>query len=180
MRRNNEITGGADVTKEVSVNPHTWEETIAFAKEKFGFEEVTHDNPLYNNAYVQFRNGLILQKRPELLGEEGGMPEFENDPAKAEGYRAKVTKLWEMADLVPKDVFDIDFTYLRRCEGNKSMDIFMERDSGMITGAAPGDKAWMKSFTEFLKEIIVYYGVSEEDIATGSERYQRFVNIQLL
>ena len=48
-------------------------------------------------------------------------------------------------------------------------------ESDVIIGGASGSKAYIRKWNKIFKDAYLYYGVSDEDIKTKSERYQKLI-----
>jgi hypothetical protein len=80
----------------------------------------------------------------------------------------------EKADSIPREVFDLDFHKYVKTEKNAEniMDVTIERNTGYIGGGASGSNSFIRKSNKILKDAYLYYGVSEEDIRTNSQRYK--------
>ena len=78
---------------------------------------------------------------------------------------------------VPASDFDIDFYKFTKTFENEDneMHIIIEKKYAHIGGGASGSKKLLKKFNRVFKDIYKYYGVTQEDIETKSERYQDVV-----
>lgn len=93
------------------------------------------------------------------------------------------------AKKVPREVFDIDLHVYEKEPGieqdksrnnsksknNNYQQISLEFRYGYIGGGASGTKKSIRSFNKILRDLHVYYGVTQEDIAGKTRRYQDLV-----
>ena len=163
------------VEKSLKPEGHTVDEVIYYAKNKYGFEKrLIKILTSIREQYNQMRSSLIIQYKPELLGDLTSEPELkgtsEQDMLELMEQNAK---RMERAQNVPKDLFDIDYHKLvkRFNDKNDYMHIDIEKNYSSISGGVCGSDKMAKKFNCIYKDIYRYYGVSARDIMEKTERY---------
>ena len=119
---------------------------------------------------------LLFEHRPDLVGEPRfpSIYDIEDTEAVLRMMDEVTKKNQEKADSIPRDVFDLDFHKYVKTEKNAEnmMDVTIERNTGYIGGGASGSNFFIKKSKKILRDAYLYYGVSEEDIRTNSQRYK--------
>lgn len=143
------------VEKTIVANPHSLSETVQYAKEKYGLTETAPGDREYIEQIKCLKESLILQHKPELLGE--------------------MKTRSEMIAEMPDSIIPMDF-HLYKIEINDNF-LEMEIDyTWNIFGMSySGNKAVMKKFKKIARDLYSYYGVTEEDIINKTERYSSLV-----
>lgn len=165
------------IIRRIKPGTHTMEEVVHLLCDKYGFTELPRDSEEYIERYREMRMSSLMQHAPELLGEYEKPPELKS--ADEEGFW-ELQAQWELrqqkAKEIPEEDFSIELHLLEKREDEVWMHFEIEACFGHIGGgfSGPGKRS-NRSFEKLLKEIYVYYGVTEEDIAGNTERYQELV-----
>ena len=82
-----------------------------------------------------------------------------------------------MAREISVTEFDIDFHKFQIASDdiNDNMYIMVEKRFAYIGGGASGNKKEMRKFHRIFRDVYKYYGVTSEDIAKKSKRYEQVV-----
>lgn len=156
-------------------NAHTIEETIQYIRQRYHAAEADSSYPLYNSRKRSMKHQLIQRNQPELLGEEKQFlpPADLNDEQALLAWQQKIDawadECMARADAVPYDVFPTDYHLFiidRQDEG--TLEVEIDSMNSSLSVSYSGNQKIMEPI---LKDIHLYYGVSEEDIAHRSERY---------
>lgn len=166
----------AHVEKTLKPGGHTLDEVMTYLVKVHGFAEF--DKEEIKGEYEEMRASFLLQHVPELLGEYATLP-----PLKSESqedlleYMRQAQERVQRAKEIPATEFDIDFHKFQLSFENNDDNIHfvIEKRFGHIGGGASGNRRVIKRFQRLDKEIHRYYGVTEEDIRTKSQRYKDVV-----
>lgn len=166
----------AHVEKTLKPGGHTLDEVMTYLVKVHGFAEF--DKEEIKGEYKEMRAFFLLQHVPELLGEYATLP-----PLKSESQEDLLEYMWQAQERVqrakeiPATEFDIDFHKFQLSFENNDDNIHfvIEKRFGHIGGGASGNRRVIKRFQRLDKEIHRYYGVTEEDIRTKSQRYKDVV-----
>ena len=163
------------IEKHISANGHTLDEVCQYVQEKYGFREVTRACSGVRYEYEEMRTSFMITHAPELLGEYAKHPELKgHSEEEIREFMAQVEARKEIAKNVPKEKFDIDFRKYEKKIGDTEMHIIIEKKYENIGGGASGKKT-IKDFNKIYKDVYRYYGVTEEDIANKTKRYDMVV-----
>lgn len=158
-------------------NAHTMAEVINYIKEKYGFTEVEKDTKEYIRQCDEMRASFIMQYKPELLGEYANPPKLlSRDEEGIRDFQERLKLRQQKAKEISEDEFSIDFHILRKKENENNMHIDIEARFGYISGGFSGHgKNGKRSFNKIYKDVYRYYGVTKEDIANKTKRYQELL-----
>ena len=153
---------------------HTMEDVACYVKEKYHFVECSKDSKIYRHQYDELRASFIMQYQPELLGEYAKLPELASEEEnEIREFLAQMRIRQEKAKEVPEELFSLDYYYLEKQEKDDNMHIQLESHYEYIGGGFSGGKN--NNFKRIYKDIYKYYGVSEDDIANNTKRYQNLL-----
>lgn len=161
----------------IGENHHSMEDVLTFAVKECGLAELDRDSVEVMEEYKQLRASFILQYKPELLGEYAKRPPLESEePEAVMEYLEKCKEQLQRAMAVPKELFDIDMhKYIKEYSDiNERLNVVIETKYGYIGGGASGDKA-AKDLDEMMIRLHKYYGVTQEDIDSQTERYKNLI-----
>ncbi len=165
------------IAKRIKPNSHMMNEVMQYLQSRYGFAEVNRDSEEYIREYQEMRCSSILQYAPELLGEYATPPQFTS--RNEEGIRkfqSELEKRQQCAAEIPKETFDIEYFVFEQKGKEGKMQICFEKRFGYIGASASGSKKYMRLFDKIYKDVYRYYGVTQEDIDSGSRRYKELVN----
>lgn len=153
----------------IKADPHTMEELAAYITEKYGALRLSEKSRRYQSARKSARVGLIQRFAPELAGPPMAEVPDLRDEASVKEYLKRVEEQLKRAEAVPEEDFPIDFRmYHIRCGEESDLFLEMEMVHSCIGIQSSGDR---KCILEVEKDIFLFYGVSEADIADKTERY---------
>ena len=165
------------VAKRIKPEPHTMEEVMQYLQSRYGFTEADKDSEEYIREYQEMRCSSILQYAPELLGEYATPPELTSrDEEGIRKFQEELEKRQQFAAQIPKETFDIEYFVFEQKNKDGKMQICFEKRFGYIGANASGTKKYMKSFSKIYRDVYRYYGVTQEDIDSGSRRYKELIN----
>ncbi len=170
------------VIKKIKPGTHTSKELIQYLKEHYNAQEVKDEYPCYKKRKRQMKYSLIQQRNPELIGgsERLSLPadaDFSNDEFLKE-WIAKANE-WnhtcmDRIDLLSEEVFPIEY-HLFVIENDETIEIEFEEIHGQLGFSWSGTGRISKNPDRIIKDIYLFYGVSQEDIDQSTERYNALV-----
>lgn len=176
------------VQKKITANPHTPEELAAFLKREYGARELSKKSRTYQEQSRCMKESLVMRYHPELLGDlaEIRFPKeqiLEKTDFSDGESRKVMEEFWKKCELrsqraeeIPEDIFPMDFHIyeIRDSEGN-CLQTGIETIWGQMGVSWSGNPKKKRKMSRISKSIYLYYGVSEEDIKKGTERYASLV-----
>lgn len=166
----------AYVEKTLKAGGHTLDEVMEYIVNVHGFVEL--DKEEIKEEYNEMRASFLIQHASDLLGEFAILPPLKSESREdVMAYFMQAQERTQRAKEVPVAEFDIDFHKFQISfdDINDNIHILIEKRFGYIGGGASGNKRIVKRFQRLDKDIHRYYGVTEEDIKTKSERYKDVV-----
>lgn len=166
----------ARVEKTLKAGGHTLDEVMAYLVKEHGFAE--EDREEIKEEYEEMRASFLIQQAPELLGEYAELPRLKSESQEdLLEYMRQARERVQKAKEIPTTAFEIDFHKFQISfeDRNDTIYFVIEKRFGHIGGGASGNKKLLKRFQRLNKEIHRYYGVTEEDIRTKSQRYKDVV-----
>ncbi len=166
------------VEKTIKCVSHSMDEVIEYIVNRYGFIKVDNGSDEIAEEYKQMRASFILQYSPELLGEYAEMPLLKGESLEdIKLYIKQCDERMKRAMEIPQLVFDIDFYKFKKvfADVNDNMNIIIEKKYAYIGGGASGNKKLVKEYNRIYKDICRYYGVTEDDVKSKSERYKNLV-----
>lgn len=161
---------------------HTMQETLQYVKERYGMVEVSSSYRNYEKRKQEQRHNLIYRKKPELLSDEKQIPPPDNfhDIEAVQAWEKAVQEWAAMREreiaAISEEDFPTDY-HLFVADAGAQGRVEIEADllyEEIAVSYSGGDKKTMKST---IKDIYRYFGVSQEDIAHHTERYQNLLAV---
>ena len=173
QRRRNRIMA------QLKPEPHTLEELRVYITEKYGAVELEPSQRRYQEGYKNTKAAMVQKHRPELLGPppEDIHPEDINDFEAVKVFLDKCDEYQKKAVNLPDDVLPIDYHCYVIQEDGGELCIEIEKNYGMMGVGFSSEKSKKKEFEQKLKDIYLYYGVTKEDMETGSERMKSLMAV---
>lgn len=165
------------IEKKICVNPHTLEEVITYIKEKYHAKEISKKSYNYQEQYLCLKESLLVQHRPELLGEflKVKKPKVYNEESLKKFWN-KMEQRKKKAESISEKEFPMDFhIYKIRISKVGEIQIRIEMIWGVLDYSYSGEQKEMKRLRQIAKDISWYYGVTEEDKKNRSKRYSSLV-----
>lgn len=158
--------------KKICANPHTLQETAAYAVKKYHAVEIPKTKREYLEQYKSLKEGLIIRHRPELLGDMAEIthPEVLNEESAKELYRQMQLRS-ELAAKIPDHEMPMDFHIYEIRVENGRMEMGIDFTWNIFGLSHSGSKKAMKQLNRIARELYLYYGVSGDDIRNKTERY---------
>ena len=164
------------VEKTIVANPHSLSETVQYAKDKYELTETAPADREYIEQIKCLKESLILQYKPELLGEmkDIPVPDFSNE-ASVKEYLGKIKTRSEMIAEMPDNIIPMDFHLYKIRIDDDFLKMEIDYTWNVFEMSYSGNKAVMKKLKKISRDLYSYYGVTEEDIKNKTERYSSLV-----
>ena len=164
------------VEKKVVADSHTLDELVQYAMNTYNLIETNSTERKYIEQQKNLKESLILQHKPEVLGEMKDIPkpDVSNEESVRE-YFCKIKTRSEMIAEMPDNVIPMNFHLYEIRIGDDSLEMEIDYIWNIFGISYSGNKKVMKQFEKISKDLYIYYGVSEDDIKKKTERYLSLV-----
>lgn len=179
--------------KTLPAEPHTLEEVEGYLTEKWQAERLSVENQEAVFMEQALRTSLVLTRQPELLTSPEPKP-LDPKASKKEqmAFIEQIQKRFEEAEKISEEEFPLDFKVYRICPDKKEqepsvdrkaaennrVDVQVEKNFQMLQVSFQYEGEEEKQrMEEIVKDIYLYYGVTEEDKEKGTERFLMLANI---
>ena len=162
--------------KKVVAGEHTLDELVQYAKNSYNLIETNSSERKYIEQQNNLKESLILQHKPEILGEMKDIPKpnIYNEKSIRE-YLCKIEARREMIAEMPDNVIPMNFHLYEIRIGDDSLEMDIDYIWNIFAISYSGNKKVMKQFQKISKDLYIFYGVSEDDIKKKTERYLSLV-----
>ena len=162
--------------KKVVAGEHTLDELVQYAKNSYNLIETNSSERKYIEQQNNLKESLILQHKPEILGEMKDIPNpnIYNEKSIRE-YLYKIEARREMIAEMPDNVIPMNFHLYEIRIGDDSLEMNIDYIWNILAISYSGNKKVMKQFQKISKDLYIFYGVSENDIKKKTERYLSLV-----
>ena len=162
--------------KKVVAGEHTLDELVQYAKNSYNLIETNSSERKYIEQQNNLKESLILQHKPEILGEMKDIPKpnIYNEKSIRE-YLCKIEARREMIAEMPDNVIPMNFHLYEIRIGADSLEMNIDYIWNIFAISYSGNKKVMKQFQKISKDLYIFYGVSEDDIKKKTERYLSLV-----
>jgi len=166
------------VVKKIVPGAHSLGEVAAYIKEKYKAAEVSETTHKYREQKTGLKEGLIIQYRPDLLGDfaEISPPEEMTNEAVVQMLKL-VQKRSDFIATIPDEKMPMDYHVYEIRLGKGRLDVDIDFKWDFLGCSYSGNKKEMKQLAEIAKDIHLYYGVTEEDIRNQTKRYKELVGM---
>lgn len=164
--------------KKVTAGEHTLDELVQYAKSSYNLMETDSSERKYIEQRKDLKVSLILQHKPEVLGEMKKIPkpDISNEKSIRE-YLGKIEARSEMIAEMPDNVIPMNFHLYEIRIGDGSLEMAIDYIWNIFGISYSGNKKVVKRLKKISKDLHIYYGVSEDDIKEKSERYLSLITI---
>ena len=164
--------------KKVVAGEHTLDELVQYAKNSYNLIETNSSERKYIEQQNNLKESLILQHKPEILGEMKDIPKpnIYNEKSIRE-YLYKIEARREMIAEMPDNVIPMNFHLYEIRIGDDSLEMNIDYILNIFAISYSGNKKVMKQFQKISKDLYIFYGVSEDDIKKKTERYLSLVTV---
>ena len=134
------------VEKTIVANPHSLSETVQYAKDKYELTETAPADREYIEQIKCLKESLILQYKPELLGEmkDIPVPDFSNE-ASVKEYLGKIKTRSEMIAEMPDSIIPMDFHLYKIRIDDDFLEMEIDYTWNIFGLSYSGNKAVMKN-----------------------------------
>ena len=162
--------------KKVVAGEHTLDELVQYAKNSYNLIETNSSERKYIEQQNNLKESLILQHKPEILGEMKDIPKpnIYNEKSIRE-YLCKIEARREMIAEMPDNVIPMKFHLYEIRIGDDSLEMDIDYIWNIFAISYSGNKKVMKQFQKISKDLYIFCGVSEDDIKKKTERYLSLV-----
>ena len=162
--------------KKVVAGEHTLDELVQYAKNSYNLIETNSSERKYIEQQNNLKESLILQHKPEIVGEMTDIPKpnIYNEKSIRE-YLYKIEARREMIAEMPDNVIPMNFHLYEIRIGDDSLEMNIDYIWNIFAISYSGNKKVMKQFQKISKDLYIFYGVSEDDIKKKTERYLSLV-----
>lgn len=169
---------GKLIEKKVVASEHTLDELVQYAKSNYNLIEIDSSERRYNEQQKNLKESLILQYKPEVLGEMEDIPkpDISNEKSIRE-YLCKIKARSEMIAKIPDDIIPMNFHLYEIRIGGDSLEMDIDYIWKVFGISYSGNKKVVKRFQKISKDLYIYYGVSEDDIKKKTERYLSLITV---
>lgn len=166
------------IKKTITVNPHSMEEVVRYAKAKYHAVELTSDARNFMEERRSHKEGLVFLKRPDLLEglQKVQKPKEYNDKTIARMEQQIEIRSKQIAAL-PEDELPMDFHLYEIRKGNEEIEMAVDFYWNILNISHQGNRKTWKQGEEIVKDLYRYYSVTRKDVEENSERYKNLVRI---
>ena len=164
------------VEKKVVADSHTLDELVQYAMNTYNLIETNSTERKYIEQQKNLKESLILQHKPEVLGEmkDIPLPDYFNEASVIE-YFGKIKTRSEMIAEMPDSIIPMDFHLYKIRIDDDFLEMEIDYTWNIFGMSYSGNKAVMKKFKKISRDLYSYYGVTEEDIKNKTKRYSSLV-----
>lgn len=164
------------VERKVVAGAHTLDELVQYAMNNYDLIETNSAERKYVEQRKSLKESLILQHKPEVLGEMKDIPkpDISNEESVRE-YFCKIKVRSEMIAEMPDGIIPMNFHLYEIRIGDNFLEMEVDYIWNIFGISYSGNKKVMKQFEKISRDLYIYYGVSEEDIKNKTKRYSSLV-----
>lgn len=164
------------VEKKIHPGAHTKEETIIYAKGKYGFLPLDPTNLKYKREKKFVREGIIYKHRSELLGEFSEIPTpIASDEKSLQEFYKLLQERDRKIEAISDEEVPMDFQMYELVTGNGHVEMVLDFQWNIFSVSCGGGRKQMKKVKQIAQDLYLYYGVTEEDIKNKTERYSELL-----
>ena len=166
--------------KKIVAGAHTLNELVQYAMNKYDLIEINVAERKYIVQRINLKESLILQHKPEVLGEMKDIPkpDISNEESVRQyldKIKARSEMITEMIAEMPDDIIPMNFHLYEIRIGDDVLEMEIDYIWNIFGISYSGNRKVMKKFEKISKDLYLYYGVSEDDIKKRTERYSSLV-----
>lgn len=160
------------MAKKIVPGAHSLEEVVSYVKKEYGATEIPKTHYRYIEQRKCLKESLIIQYRPELLGNmrEIEPPEVLTEET-AKQMLKQVQRRSEFIETFSDEEMPMDYHVYEICSDEGRMEVDIDFKWDVFGCSYSGSKKEMKHLRHICREIYIYYGVTEEDIQNNTKRY---------
>lgn len=162
--------------KKVVAGAHTLNELVQYAMNKYDLIEINVAERKYIEQRINLKENLILQHKPEVLGEMKDIPkpDISNEESVRQyldKIKARSEMITEMIAEMPDDIIPMNFHLYEIRIGDDVLEMEIDYIWNIFGISYSGNRKVIKQFEKISKDLYIYYGVSEDDIKKKTKRY---------
>ena len=162
--------------KKIVAGAHTLNELVQYALNKYDLVEINVAERKCIEQRINLRESLILQHKPEVLGEMKDIPKPDiSNEESVRQYLNKIKARGEMIAEMSDDIIPMNFHLYEIRIGDDVLEMEIDYIWNIFGISYSGNRKVMKKFEKISKDLYLYYGVSEDDIKKRTERYSSLV-----
>ena len=166
--------------KKIVAGAHTLNELVQYAMNKYDLIEINVAERKYIVQRINLKESLILQHKPEFLGEMKYIPkpDISNEESVRQyldKIKARSEMITEMIAEMPDDIIPMNFHLYEIRIGDDVLEMEIDYIWNIFGISYSGNRKAMKQFEKISRDLYLYYGVSEDDIKKRTERYSSLV-----
>ena len=166
--------------KKIVAGAHTLNELVQYAMNKYDLIEINVAERKYIVQRINLKESLILQHKPEFLGEMKDIPkpDISNEESVRQyldKIKARSEMITEMIAEMPDDIIPMNFHLYEIRIGDDVLEMEIDYIWNIFGISYSGNRKAMKQFEKISRDLYLYYGVSEDDIKKRTERYSSLV-----
>lgn len=167
------------VEKTIVANPHTLEQVIRYLQDTYGAVELSKESHSYLEQRKCLKESLILQHKPELLGELAEIKRpATHDEESVRAFIEQVQARSQRAESIPDEMLPMDFhVYTIELPNVGQIEFGIDTKWEIFGDSYSGSKKGMKQLQRISQDAYLYYGVTEEDIRDKTKRYSVLVTV---
>ena len=164
------------VEETIAANPHTLAEVVQYAMAHYELVEANPTTRRFIEQQKSLRESLILQHKPELLGEmkDIPVPDF-SDEESVRKFLDKLEARSKMIAKMPDNIIPMNFHLYEIRIGDDLLEMEVDYTWNIFGISYSGNKTVMKQFKKIARDLYSYYGVTEDDIKNKTTRYSALV-----
>lgn len=162
--------------KKIVAGVHTLHEVVAYAKNHYDCKEINSDELRYIELRESLKESLILQHKPELLGEMQKIEDPDiSDEESVKDFFKKLDARSKMIAKIPDSEISMDFHMYEIKTDQYSLIMEVDFTWNIFGISYSGNKKSMRQVRKISQDLYLYYGVSEDDIREKTIRYSSLV-----
>lgn len=164
--------------RRIVANTHILAEVVEHARLNYELTETAPTKWEYMEQHKSLKGSLILQHKPEVLGEMKDIPVPDiSDEISVKEYLSKIETRSEMIAKMPNSIIPMDFYLYKIRIDDSFLEIGVDFIWNIFEISYSGNKKSVKQFKKISKELYLYYGVSEKDIKYKTQRYSSLIAV---
>lgn len=171
------------ILSQLRAEPHSLEEVVAYLYEHYPVTEYGRNHRRAKEGYRNVKAALVQKYAPELPGislEEFKPSDFSDREAVAR-YLERCREYQEKAEQVSEDRFPMDYHFYEVVvEGCGEIQVEIEFVHLFFAAGCTARRGKRKAAEKVLREIYLYYGVTQEDIEKNTERMKTLMAVLLM
>ena len=174
----------AQVIKKLVANPHTLDELVEYITKKYYAKELAPDDSRVQENWKNMKISLVWKEQKEKMEEYGYPPPETKAPKDIHDQTALIQfqNYMEEYDLIAAGFPDFlvpmeHHVYEIRTGAGAQLTVQMEKIRGLLNVGFTAPKEGMRHARAIMRDIYRYYGVSQEDIESSTDRYLTLVTI---